>query len=68
MLFSLAAGFAVLVGGFYAYFAPTIVARRRHHRARDAILATNLLFGWTFIGWCIALIWALAQPKQGSQS
>ncbi|RDU95685.1 superinfection immunity protein [Trinickia dinghuensis] len=48
----------------YAFFAPTIIARCRQHRARDAILATNLLFGWTLIGWCVALIWALAQPRR----
>lgn len=53
-----------VVLAFYAYFAPTIIAGCRQHRARDAILATNLLFGWTLIGWCVAMIWALAQPSR----
>ncbi len=41
------------------YFAPAIVGwNRRHH---SAIFATNLLLGWTLIGWAAALIWALAE-------
>jgi hypothetical protein len=39
------------------YFVPSIVACRRKNRA--AIFVTNLLFGWTMLGWGIALIWAV---------
>lgn len=40
------------------YFLPAIIA----HNKRDfaAILIVNLLFGWTVIGWIVALIWACA--------
>lgn len=40
------------------YFLPALVA----HNKRDfaAIFIVNLLFGWTVIGWIIALIWACA--------
>lgn len=38
------------------YFFPTWVARKRKNLA--AIFVTNLLFGWSLIGWGIALIWA----------
>lgn len=38
------------------YFVPTAIGWRK--RNRDAILALNLLLGWTGIGWVIALIWA----------
>jgi uncharacterized membrane protein YhdT len=40
------------------YFLPWILAACRHHNNRGAIAVTNLFFGWTCIGWIIALIWA----------
>lgn len=44
------------------YFLPAIIA----HNKRDSskILAINLLFGWTVIGWCIALVWACTSETQ----
>lgn len=51
---------AVMVG-FLFYMAPTCVASNKKHF--KAILALNLLLGWTFIGWVAALVWALASPK-----
>ena len=44
------------------YFLPAIIA----HNKRDSskILVVNLLFGWTVIGWCIALVWAFAAELQ----
>jgi RsiW-degrading membrane proteinase PrsW (M82 family) len=41
------------------YFLPTIVAASRHKRSENAIVALNLLLGWTLIGWIVALVWAL---------
>jgi len=46
----------VLVGG---YFLPSIVGW--HKKNRNAIFVLNLLMGWTFLGWLIALIWALTK-------
>ena len=40
------------------YFIPTIVALLRGHHNAFAIFLTNLLFGWTIIGWLITLIWS----------
>jgi len=40
------------------HFTPLIVAIVRHHRAKLAIGVTNVLLGWTVIGWIVALIWA----------
>lgn len=40
------------------YFLPASVARMRHHRNRGAIAVLNVLLGWTFLGWVIALVWA----------
>ncbi len=41
------------------HFLPGIIATRRHHPNTLAIWLVNLFFGWTFIGWIVALIWAL---------
>ena len=41
------------------YFLPTLIGRTSPRIA--AIFATNLIFGWTGIGWAVALIWALAE-------
>lgn len=40
------------------YFLPTIIAYYRDHHQFTAIFLTNLIFGWTFIGWGVALIWS----------
>lgn len=42
------------------YFLPAIVAYSRGHKQATPIYLTNLFFGWTVIGWMIALIWASA--------
>ena len=47
--------FLVLVS---LYFIPAIVAKVRDHHNFLAILMLNLLLGWSFIGWVVALIWA----------
>jgi Superinfection immunity protein len=48
----------VLIVVSVIYFVPAIVAIYRHHRNRVAISVTNLLLGWTLIGWVVAFIWA----------
>jgi hypothetical protein len=46
------------------YFYPTIVAKRADHPNIGGIKALNLLLGWTFLGWVIAMVWAKSyQPK-----
>ena len=49
----------VLVPAVYAI--PSIVAFKRGHQNKNAILALNILLGWTFLGWVAALVWALTQ-------
>lgn len=44
------------------YLLPTVIAFRRAHASRVAILAFNLLLGWLFVPWVIALVWALSNP------
>jgi hypothetical protein len=41
---------------------PGYVADQRRHPNRKAIWVTTILFGWTFIGWGIAMIWAFTEP------
>jgi hypothetical protein len=43
------------------YFLPSLVAYKRKNRG--AIFVTNLLFGWTLIGWGIAMIWAVKEVE-----
>jgi len=43
------------------YFLPTIIGR--HKRDAMGIFVVNLLFGWTIIGWIVALIWACAGER-----
>ena len=49
------------------YFLPTLIAagrtRGENHSAHFGILAINLLFGWTVIGWVIALLMAFTYEK-----
>ena len=41
---------------------PVFVAIRRHSPNVTAILWLDLLLGWTFVGWVVALVWALKPP------
>ena len=46
----------------FLYFLPAFLARDKPEFT--SILFLNILAGWTFIGWIIALIWALtAKPR-----
>lgn len=50
-----------LVCSVLLYFLPAIIARDKPDAT--AIFLVNLLFGWTIIGWFIALIWASAEAR-----
>jgi len=58
----------VLLGvvGFVLHFLPTFIAGNRHAQNFWWIFVINFFFGWTLIGWVIALVWALQdRPKYG---
>jgi 4-hydroxybenzoate polyprenyltransferase len=59
-IFTLATLFG-LIFGLVLLFLPTVVARSRNHPNTAAIFLVNLLFGWTFIGWVVSLLWAYAR-------
>lgn len=50
---------ALILGG---YFIPTIIAHRKSHPNKSAIIALNILAGWTFAGWLVSFIWSLTNP------
>lgn len=50
--------------GLLMYFLPTILAIARSKRDVGAIFVLNLFLGWTFVGWIIALVWALKHDYQ----
>jgi hypothetical protein len=50
------------------YFIPAMVAISRQHVNAMAIFLTNLLFGWTVIGWAVALIWAFTNKTSHNAS
>jgi hypothetical protein len=43
---------------FCLYWLPAINGFQRKHRNAVPILLVNFFFGWTFIGWVVALIWS----------
>ena len=40
------------------YVLPSVIATAKRHRNGRAVVALNLLAGWTIIGWVVALVWA----------
>ena len=58
-----AAGIVVFAIALAFYLIPAIIAYKRHHPHRLAILIVDILFGATVIGWVGTLIWALITPQ-----
>tara|TARA_R110002050_G_scaffold57833_2_gene130046 strand:+ start:2094 stop:2258 length:165 start_codon:yes stop_codon:yes gene_type:complete len=44
------------------YILPFLVAKDK--KISNQVLALNLLLGWTFVGWVIALVWALKEEEE----
>lgn len=44
--------------GVVLYFLPTIIVLARRKKNVLGPILVNVLLGWTFIGWIVALIWA----------
>jgi hypothetical protein len=45
------------------YFLPALIAYLRDARAYAKIAFLNIVFGWTVIGWILALIWSLLDTR-----
>ncbi len=60
-------GLGILILLIPLYFLPSIIASRRKHQSSGGIFVLNLLLGWTFLGWVIALVWscsAVSKPDR----
>jgi hypothetical protein len=55
--------FLIYALGVVFYFIPAGVAGMRDHHNSIAIFVLNLLLGWTFVGWVIALVWACTEVR-----
>lgn len=51
----------------FVYFLPFITASARYHRNAGPILLTNLFFGWSILGWLVALIWSFSDNVRPSK-
>ena len=48
------------------YMLPSAIAGYRGHHNTTAIMALNFLLGWTFLGWLVAIVWALTNDSSSS--
>ena len=53
----------VMLVVFVPYFLPTIIAVSRKKTNIVGIVLTNVLLGWTVVGWIIALVWAVSTER-----
>ncbi len=51
----------------FVYFYPTYVAWSRCHKNLKSLSLLNIFFGWTLIGWVLALIWAYLTEQQAQK-
>jgi hypothetical protein len=47
-----------------AYFLPTIISIARKNNQALTVFVINLFFGWTFLGWVIALAMGCQAPAR----
>ncbi|WP_342163078.1 superinfection immunity protein [Methylobacterium sp. SD21] len=59
------AGLTIIAVSIAIYFLPALLASQRKHPHFAGILALNLLLGWTFVGWAVALVWVYVKPSTG---
>jgi len=57
------AGFFGFVALVIIYLFPTVIAASKQRKNSTAIFLVNFFFGWSIIGWFIALIWAVTEDR-----
>lgn len=56
-----------LIAGLIAlYFLPCLLASGKKHST--GIIILNVFLGWSIVGWIAALIWAVSDEKQNTQT
>lgn len=55
---------AATLFSFFFYFLPSVIAMLRGHNNIGPIMIVNFAFGWTAIGWFVALAWCVSAPPQ----
>ncbi len=58
---------STVLGGILAvliYLLPSYLAFKRKHPNKIGVTLLNIFLGWTFLGYLIALIWALYPPEK----
>jgi TM2 domain-containing membrane protein YozV len=55
----------IIIFGMYSL--PGYVALHRQHKNAMPIFLTNVLFGWTGIGWIGCLIWSVSDHVQAKE-
>ena len=53
--------------GAALYFLPTIIAVAQHRSNVAVIAVVNVLLGWSFVGWVVALVMALSRDAEPVQ-
>ena len=55
----------IIIFGMYSL--PGYVALHRQHKNAMPIFLTNVLLGWTGIGWIVCLIWSVSDHVQAKE-
>ena len=53
----------IIILALFLYLLPSLVAVSNKKSNAGAIAALNILLGWSFLGWVVALIWSLSKDK-----
>ena len=57
-------GVFLIIIGFLLWLLPIYIAIKRGHPNAAAIIALDILLGWTFLGWVASLVWSLTAIEQ----
>jgi len=57
----------IMAVGAALYFLPTIIAVVQHRSNVALIAVVNVLLGWSFVGWVVALVMALSRDAEPVQ-
>jgi len=61
-------GLFIIAVAAVLYFLPAICAARRQHNDVGAIVALNILLGWTVLGWIASFCWSLTGNVKRAES